>query len=189
MSLTRPAYSFTAASFHWMVAVPLIGCVGSVLKCQQSPKEEKGKWMWRHKSLGLLTGCIVAPRLVYRLMDRSAYNVEKLAGAQWEHVASSVTHYGLYGFMVIMPASGIAMGYYGGKGLPFFFTTIPGITKTPENKASTGKIAGQSFKIHKTLGTYGKYLIPMHVGGAFTHYFKGQRIFSRVNPFSPRPKM
>ena len=45
----------------------------------------------------------------------------------------------------------------------------------------------QSFKIHKTLGTYGKYLIPLHVGGAFSHYFRGQTIFARVNPFG-RPK-
>ena len=43
--------------------------------------------------------------------------------------------------MTIMPATGIAMGYYGGKGLPFFFTTLPGVVKTDENKASTGNIA------------------------------------------------
>ena len=59
----------------------------------------------------------------------------------WEHVLAKVTHYGLYGFMTIMPATGIAMGYYGGKGLPFFFTTLPGVVKTDENKASTGNIA------------------------------------------------
>jgi hypothetical protein len=58
-------------------------------------------------------------------------------------MAADAVHVGLYAFMTIMPASGIAMGYYGGKGLPFFWTTLPGITKTPENKKSTGKIAGQ----------------------------------------------
>jgi cytochrome b561 len=45
--------------------------------------------------------------------------------------------------MIIMPASGIAMGYYGGKGLPFFGTTIPGVVKTDENKMRTGEIAKQ----------------------------------------------
>mmetsp|Transcript_32712 Transcript_32712/g.49300 ORF Transcript_32712/g.49300 Transcript_32712/m.49300 type:complete len:190 (-) Transcript_32712:90-659(-) len=189
MSLARTTYTAAAASFHWLVAIPLIGSVGSVLKAQQSPKGEKGKWMYRHKSLGLLTGMIVAPRLGYRLLNSAAYNVEKVAGAQWEQVAASITHYGLYGFMIVMPTTGALMGYYGGKGLPFFYTTIPGFTKTPENKERFGKIAGTSFKIHKQLGVYGKYLIPLHVGGAFTHFFKGQTIFSRVNPFAPRPKM
>lgn len=187
MSLPKTAYSVTAASYHWLVAIPAVGCVGSVLKAQQSPKGEKGTWMWRHKSLGLLTGIFVAPRLAYRVFNRAAYKVFPLEGSKLEHVAADSTHYLLYGFMTIMPASGIAMGYYGGKGLPFFFTTVPGVVKTPENKKSTGAIAKQSYSIHKQLGTYGKYLIPLHVGGAFSHYFRGQTIFARINPFG-RPK-
>jgi hypothetical protein len=41
----------------------------------------------------------------------------------------------------------------------------------------------QSFKIHKTLGVYGKYLIPIHAGAAVTHSMRGHAIFSRINPF------
>ena len=86
--------------------------------------------MHRHKSLGLLTGMIVAPRFAYRLFKPSAYNVAPLLGTSTlEHMASKVTHYGLYAFMTIMPASGIAMGYYGGKGLPLFFTTLSGASE------------------------------------------------------------
>lgn len=78
----------------------LIGCVGSVLKAQDSPKEEKGKWMWRHKSMGLLAGCIIAPRFAYRLMNGKAYNVEKIAGSgEGEHKISQLAHYGLYRYV------------------------------------------------------------------------------------------
>ncbi|KAL3945165.1 MAG: hypothetical protein SGBAC_000768 [Bacillariaceae sp.] len=188
MSVPKTAYSIAAANLHWLTAIPAVGCVATVLKAQEAPKEEKGMWMHRHKSLGLLTGMIVVPRVGYRLFQRSAYKVFPLEGSKLEHMAADAVHVGLYAFMTIMPASGIAMGYYGGKGLPFFWTTLPGITKTPENKKETGKIAGQSFKIHKTLGTYGKFLIPLHVGGAFSHVFKGQPIFSRILPWG-RPKM
>lgn len=72
--------------------------------------------------------------------------------------------------MTIMPATGIAMGYYGGKksklltvatcfakrlnlasirprfqgkGLPFFYTTLPGVVTTEDNKKSNGNIAKQ----------------------------------------------
>ena len=48
-----------------------MGCVGTVLKAQDAPKAEKGDWMFRHKSLGLLTGMIVAPRFAYRLYNMS----------------------------------------------------------------------------------------------------------------------
>ena len=54
----------------------------------------------------------------------------------------------MYGFLIAMPVTGVAMGYLGGNGLPFFFTTIPGATK--ENK--NGKLAGEAFKWHKYLG-------------------------------------
>ena len=76
MNAPAAAYSVTAAYYHWLVAVPLVGCVGTVLKAQDAPKSEKGKWMWRHKSLGLLTGMIVAPRIGYRLMNRKAVSIE-----------------------------------------------------------------------------------------------------------------
>ena len=54
MSVQSFAYSTAASYFHWFAAVPMIGCVGTVLKAQQAPKEEKGKWMFRHKSLYVL---------------------------------------------------------------------------------------------------------------------------------------
>lgn len=73
--------------------------------------------MFRHKSLGLLSGMIIAPRFAYRLLNRSAYNVRDLQGnAGWENIAGNISHYALYAFMTVMPATGIAMGYYGGKG-------------------------------------------------------------------------
>lgn len=155
-----------------------MGSVASVMICQQSPKEEKGKWMFRHKSLGLLTGLIVAPRLGYRIFNSVKYQIGHPAGTgPIEGKVADASHFLLYGFMTIMPATGIAMGYYGGKGLPFFFTTLPGAAE------ANGAIAKQSFSIHKTMGTYGKFLIPIHVGGAVKHSLSGHAIWSRINPF------
>ena len=177
--MSAKAYSVAASYYHWMVAAPLMGSIGCVLKAQQSPKEEKGKWMWRHKSLGLLTGLIVAPRLGYRIFNAAQYKKvgHPMGTGPIEGKLADVSHMALYAFMTIMPASGIAMGYFGGKGLPFFWTTIPGAS-VPQ-----GNIAKQSFSIHKTLGTYGKFLIPIHIGGALKHSAAGASIWSRVNPF------
>ena len=181
------AYSLTASWFHWLTAVPLMGCIGTVMQAQQAPKEEKGMWMWRHKSLGLLTGMIVAPRIAYRLASMSstsnAYKVFPLQGnSSLENLAGKATHYFLYAFMTIMPATGIAMGLYGGKGLPFFFKTFSGFEQP------NGAIAKRSFQIHKTLGTYGKAVVPLHAGAAFFHVARGQSIFTRINPFRTTPR-
>lgn len=156
-AVAKTTYSMAASYFHWIVALPLLGSVGAVLKAQQAPKEEKGIWMYRHKSLGLLTGMVVAPRFAYRLLARSSYKVQDLPGtAGIENTLAKLGHFGLYGFMTIMPATGIAMGYYGGKGLPFFYTVIPGMVATDEEtKKRNGSIAKNSFNIHKQLGVYG----------------------------------
>jgi cytochrome b561 len=70
--MSAASYPKLASLFHWAVAIPLIGSVGSVLKAQSIPKEqmeEKMMWMHRHKSLGTLTGMIVLPRVGYRLLN------------------------------------------------------------------------------------------------------------------------
>ncbi len=77
MSVAAKAYTATASSLHWMSGITMIGCIGSVLQAQNAPKGEKGAWMWRHKSLGLLTGIIVAPRLAYRIVNRSAVSTSR----------------------------------------------------------------------------------------------------------------
>ncbi len=110
---------------------------------QQAPKEDKGYWMFTHKSLGLLTAMVVAPRLVYRVYNRAAYRVEEVQGSSAiETIASKAAHYGLYAFMIIMPVSGVAMGYYGGKGLPFFYTTFSSpVPADDAQKKTFGEIA------------------------------------------------
>mmetsp|Transcript_29783 Transcript_29783/g.70811 ORF Transcript_29783/g.70811 Transcript_29783/m.70811 type:complete len:183 (+) Transcript_29783:187-735(+) len=176
-------YTVAASYYHWAVAVPLTGSIACVLAAQQAPKGEKGPWMYRHKSLGLLTGLIVAPRLGYRIFKSASYKIGHPVGTgPVEGKIADLSHLLLYGFMTIMPATGIAMGYFGGKGLPFFFTTLPGSAEP------NGAIAKQSFSIHKTMGVYGKYLVPIHVAGAFKHTMQGHAIWSRISPFG-RPPM
>ena len=76
--------------------------------------------------------------------------------------------------MTAMPVSGFIMGYYGGRGLPFFGYTIPGASKRD------GKLAGRAFKLHKQLGWYYEMFVPLHVGAVGMHALKGQNIMRRM---------
>lgn len=63
------------------------------------------------------------------------YKIQDLPGASGiEHFLANVSHYSLYGFMTIMPASGIAMGYFGGTPLEIFsyLFRLLGILLTPD---------------------------------------------------------
>jgi 1,2-dihydroxy-3-keto-5-methylthiopentene dioxygenase len=169
------AYSKALSLFHWAVGLSMIGSIGAVLQAQQVKGKEKGVWMFRHKSLGLLAGILVAPRVLLRVGSKIPGPMKEWSSVQT--MASKAGHAAMYAFMLVMPATGIAMGYYGGKGLPFFWTTIDGAA------TANGEIAKQSFNIHKQVGTYGKYLVPLHMGAAVGHVAFGQKIFARINPF------
>ena len=83
-----------------------------MLAAQQAPKKDKGTWMFRHKSLGLLSGMIVFPRVAYRVLSKASYRVLPLVGnSSLENSLGSFTHRLLYGFMIVMP--GELMGVIG----------------------------------------------------------------------------
>lgn len=84
------------------------------------------------------------PRLIFKAVSKGP---GPMSSVLWEKIAAQVSHAAMYGFMIVMPVTGVAMGYYGGKGLPIFFTSIPGAEK-PD-----GKQAGWFYKWHKKLGT------------------------------------
>merc|ERR1712173_555121 len=108
-----------------------------------------------------------------------------IPGPRFMQLGANLSHAALYAFLLFMPISGAAMGYYGGKGLPFFFTTIPGASKENLDK----KLAFNSYKLHKQVGQFGEYvLVPAHLGGTGLHILRGENILRRMNPL-PRGKI
>ena len=131
--------------YHWTMALGIGGGIGLVEYHKRLPKGDPrhGTLMYYHKSLGVLMMGFILLRFGTRITNKlPGY----LPGASWEHTLSSISHWGLYGFMFFMPMSGIAMGYYGGKGLPFFVTTIPGKSEPSKDDKS---LAGMAYKYHK----------------------------------------
>lgn len=71
-----------------------------------------------HKSTGLMVAGLTLPRIALALLARRPGPLPGSPGLlhSLEHFAASVSHLALYFFMVALPSTGIAMGYYGGKG-------------------------------------------------------------------------
>lgn len=161
---------------HWAMAGMIITGMLLVQAAQNTKDgEQKGYYMMLHKSFGLLTFFFLLSRGYYRLTTRMPPH---LPGSGLEQTAATASHGLLYAFMAFMPVTGILMGYFGGKGLPFFGMTIPGKAQPVPDIAKT------AFKTHKWAGQAFEYFLPIHIGAAFYHRFKGQHIFSRVNPLA-----
>lgn len=108
---------------HWLMAGGIITCMLLIQAARASKGEQKGYYMMLHKSIGFSMVFLISYRSFLRLTTKIPHH---LPGPSWEHWAASISHTALYCFMWYMPMSGILMGYFGGKGIPFFGYTIPG---------------------------------------------------------------
>ena len=101
-----------------------------------------------HKSFGLLAAGLLVPRIAIRLMASKAGKIPAaLEGPMVQKALATMNHYVMYFMLIWMPVTGIAMGIFGGKGIPFFdLYTVPGVAK------ARGDIAKPAFKYHKQVG-------------------------------------
>ena len=123
---------------------------------------------------GTLAAILLLPRIAVRLASSSPAAVKGAHAI--EHMIANASHLALYGFAIFMPVSGVAMGYFGGGGLPFFFT------KFDAAKEKRPEIAKPAFQWHKKVGVVLEYMIPLHIAGALGHFARGHTIFSRIIP-------
>ena len=171
------AYSRTLSRLHWVMGAAVVGAVASVKLAQNTEnKERKGTLMNAHKSLALVVLALLPLRLAARRLSRIP---APLPGPRLQQMAGNASHLALYGFVTALPLSGVAMGYFSGFGVPFFF--IPKAIKGSETPDKP--LANAAYKAHSVIGQVFVFFLPIHVGGALFHYFKGQKIFQRINPF------
>ena len=170
-------YSRSLSVLHWAIGGGIVGAVACVKLAQNTKdKEWKARLMTTHKSLALVVLALVPLRMGARFYSHIP---KMLPGSLLEQKAARASHTALYGFMLALPVSGVAMGYYSGYGVPFFAVrkAIKG-AETP-NKA----IAGAAYKVHALAGQVFVYFLPLHIGASLLHTWRGQKIFSRINPF------
>eukprot|EP00854_Cymbomonas_tetramitiformis_P034420 gene34420-biopygen29274 len=172
-------YSTGLKWLHWAVGGSMATTVYYVKAAQWTDdKKLKGQYMQLHKSWALVALGLIVPRVALRLTSKMPGPLPGMGPfPMLEHYGAAASHLALYAGMLFLPISGVAMGYFGGKGLPFFGNVIPGASE-PD-----GKIAGTAFKYHKLVGSWFPYLIPIHISGAMAHTFAGHTIWRRITPF------
>lgn len=98
------SYSGAMQVMHWGMGISILASVGFVQAAQwEKPGKKKGELMFYHKSFGLLASGFLLPRVALRLTSKIPAH---LPGQLWETIAASLTHAGLYAFMIFMPISG-----------------------------------------------------------------------------------
>lgn len=165
-------YSTPIRVLHWGMAAGTIGCFATVKLAQYSEGDRKGELMRIHKSFGLLMLAAVVPRVAIRIASKVP---KPVPGPAWEAFMGELSHKTLYAMMLFMPISGVIMGYFGGKGLPFFAYNIPGAEQTNPD------LAKAAFKSHKLVGQAFEILVPLHIGAVGYHMaWHRQNLLKRI---------
>jgi cytochrome b561/polyisoprenoid-binding protein YceI len=170
----QPArYSKTAMTLHWLIAAALAFQFGLGEAFEHLPR---GKLLFDtaqfHKSIGITILILTLIRIAVRFAKpRPA----PLGDHGWAERLASITHMGLYAFMLIAPLSGWLMTTASTFAIPtYLFNVIPwpdfpfvaGMEAAPkENLYEVSKV------VHEVISKLGLALFLLHVIGALRHQF------------------
>ncbi len=160
---TPDAYGLIAKSFHWVVALLIIGllCLGFYMEGLQGP--DRGQFYGIHKSFGLMVLMLIVCRFVWR--QYTGVPRDNPAHPKWERTLADIVHYALYAAAFLMPLSGWGMSSAGGHPVMFFGLPVPPLV-------SPDKVLGAYFSaMHSVLAWTIITLVSLHVLGALKHHF------------------
>jgi cytochrome b561 len=185
--LSPTAYSPMARAFHWIT----VGFVLALVVLGEAMTYRSKKDIWdgltnglysTHKLMGFALLWIIIARLLYRLKQGAPADEPTLE--PWQKLASHVTHWSLYGLLLLVPI----MGWRGASQYPAL--EIFGLFKLPSIAAANQAASANTFFWHETLGKVMALLITVHVGAAvFHHFVRKDGVLRRMLPNLPqKPK-
>jgi cytochrome b561 len=179
--LAPPAYAPLARMFHWITVgfVLLLYPVGEYMTYRGNHLDiwdglTNGLYSG-HKLAGFIVFWLIVARLIYRLRNGAPPDEPTLE--PWQRLASHITHWSLYGVLVLVPLMGwIGISLYPARDI-FGLFQLPALW-TPNQPAS--KIV---FQIHEALGKIMLALIIAHIGAAlFHHFIRKDGVLRRMMP-------
>ena len=163
---TDEAYSLTARRLHWWTVafLAIIVPVGLVMDGDTIKwSEATGNRLYDiHKLLGFSVLWLVLARLAYRVRHGAPADEPTLA--PWQKTVSHLTHWGIYGLLVLVPL----LGWTATQMYPA--VVLFGTFSLPSFVGVNQPLSERIFGLHKLLAFGLIALIGMHIGAALFHY-------------------
>ncbi len=163
------AYSPMARALHW-TTVAFIALMYPVGEYMTYRGNDLNIWdgltnglYSAHKFTGFLILLLVIVRLIYRVQNGAPPDEPTLE--PWQRMASHVTHWSLYGLLILVPLMGwISVSLYGARDI-FGLFSLPALWTVNQEASKT------AFLLHNILGKVMLTLIFLHIGAAIFHHF------------------
>ena len=162
---------------HWLMAALIFVALPLGVWASLLPRGgTRSEILFVHKSIGMTVLCLVAPRIVWRLIAGAPAYAEPLG--RLTHTAAHSAHIGLYALMIAMPVSGYLSSNGAGTVVPWFgLFTFPHLL--PKN--DTLRIAaGQA---HYVFAWTIAFVLAAHLGAVVWHAaIKRDSVLTRMWP-------
>jgi cytochrome b561 len=138
--------------------------------------DTRSEILFVHKSIGVTVLCLVAPRIVWRLIVGAPAYAEPLG--RLNHAAARSAHVALYALMIAMPVSGYVGSVAGGHPAPWFgLFTLPNLLSKDKALAEAGTWA------HFLFAWAIAFVLAAHLGAVVWHAaIKRDSVLSRMWP-------
>ncbi len=178
--MPRPdtAYRAPARLMHWLTVLLVVSTIpAGVIMVQEglARPTQNALFIW-HKNIGVVILVLVLIRLIYRAANPPPPLPASLSPLQ--ATIAGVTHWGMYGLLLVMAVSGYVRVRAGGFPIEWLDAVgAPALVPRSESLAETAKA------IHFWARFPLVALILMHVGAAMFHgIVKRDGVFSRMWP-------
>jgi cytochrome b561 len=168
----RDTYNTVAIWLHWTMAGLIL--VNLILGWSHEQVEEdlSHQFMWFHKSIGLTVLLLAIFRLVWRLTHKIPALPDHMP--EWEKWASRLSHWGLYGLFIALPAAGWLMSSASPRNapIPFWGLQAPKWPAFQAMDTAVRKALAHDFgEWHERLAWALLALVVIHVLAALRHHF------------------
>jgi len=175
---TADRWGPVSQAFHWLIVLLILGMAIVGLTMVELPKTPKYFWVYTaHKSTGITVLVLVIARLAWRLY---AGKPDPVPGTPtWQERIATVTHWMLYGLILVMPLSGWL--YDSASGLrPFRWF---GLFDMPKLSPPDESVRDLSLAVHEWGFWVLVALVVAHAGAAFYHHlFQRDATLTRMLP-------
>lgn len=171
---TKNSYGLVAKTFHWIMALIIIGLVLVGFTMGNFTGPLKGTLYGTHKALGVIALVLVACRLLWRLANTTPTLPQDIP--TWQRLGAGANILLLYGLMFVMPLSGLFMSLFGGHEVSIFgFYTLPALTAGPTPE---GKLA---WEVHTTVCWVLVASVSLHLlAGLYHHFGRRDNVLMRM---------
>ena len=173
MGLSGGQYHPVAKYLHWAIAAMIVlqFVLANLAENAATPLQELAL-LANHKSVGITIFLCAVARLVWRLRQGTP---RPLQMPGWQLTASQISHWSMYGLILLMPITGWLMSSASAYSVSWF-----NVVPLPDLIAADPELEEVFEEIHETLAKLLLVIAAVHIAAAIKHSLKRDGALARI---------